>query len=298
MSEKPHGPSADAHGKSPDKGHAKSPDAQKAAAEKVTGDVKAVHDATHAAVAAHGNATKEPSGGFFEQWTQNIAAPWKRDSLPRPPNLSTVAKGVGTVAAVALPTVVLPAAGALFLGRKAWRTMKNIPPFRWIDRGVRAGASVAKEGARSLGRVASYPFRLAGRFGLNTLRSGKALILDPLREIINDVEAAINTRYFQDSKEHINVISSALFGIKALALKLGVEMPTYVFKEFWNHPIRTSLVAGGITGLLANAGGDPIVASQMLVNGIGQLFGVLTGSAPAVGVAAGGSSWLPSWLKL
>lgn len=278
----------------------KGAEAQKAAAEKVGAESKKAHDAAQAVVAtAPAQVEKEPSGGFLEQWGKDIARPWQEKPLPGLPALSTIGKGAALGAAVALPTLALPAAGAFVVGRGVWRQASKIPPFRWIDKGVRAGASAVGEGVNSIGKMAAYPFRFAGRLGLNTLRSGKALILDPVREGINDVEAAINAKYFKDTKEHINLISSALIGLKTLAIKVGYELPKGALKQFIDHPIRTTVGVGLTAGLLANAGWDPILASTKLVNGAGEFIQWLTGSAvksASTAAATGVSSLLPSWL--
>jgi hypothetical protein len=307
MSEKGRGPSAEASGTSLEtKAQVKDAhEKQIAAAQKISAETKKSHDAAQAAVAAAPAATsaqgtndKESSGGFMEKWGEDIARPWKEKPLPGLPALSTIGKGAALGAAVALPTLAIPAAGAFVVGRGVWRQAVKIPPFRWIDKGVRAGVSTVGEGVSSIGKMAAYPFRLGGRLALNTLRSGKALIVDPMREGINDLEAAINAKYFKDSKEHINLISSALFGIKSLAIKLGYELPAYIIKQLIDHPARTIIVGGLATGLLANAGWNPVLASTKLVNGVGEFFQWLTGSAAigAPAAAAGGSSWLPSWL--
>ena len=86
-----------------------------------------------------------------------------------------------TTAFVANPVATGVVGGGAYVGSKLWGKVNKYPPFSWADKAARGTYNVAKEGIGSTLRVASYPFRLAGKLSLNTMKT----VAIPIHYLVN-----------------------------------------------------------------------------------------------------------------
>jgi hypothetical protein len=183
---------------------------------------------------------------------------WK--PLPRP-DTRALKKTAVVGAAIVNPV----ATGAVAAGVFGWKKLAKFPPFSWADKGVRKGINMAKDGARSITKTATYPFRLTGALGANVLRvAGRAgykaldvTVLDMYRDI----------RELVDHKPGTNLLASALIGLKEAAYALAqypFKLVETIAKQLVTHPIKSTVAA--------LIGGAAIANPVGMVNGAAKLF--------------------------
>lgn len=210
---------------------------------------------------------KEPSIGEL----------WK--PLPRPDTNALKIAGITGAAIIApLPTAV---AGAGYLG---WKQLTKIPPFRWVDSGVKKGFSALSHVAGRTAHALTYPLRLSGAVGANILRvGGRGLynvldftLLEPYREITErlapsskeeDKEAELG----QGKDKGLHPLSIAyLLGHKFLweAPKTAIK---WYGKMWYKHPIFM---------FIAHMAGPEIISNISvpgIMKGIGEFWDLVKG---------------------
>lgn len=189
--------------------------------------------------------------------------------LPPLPSGRNLAKAAALGAAVAMPHVVPVAALGGYVASKAYGMAVRNTPLSYVDRGVRAATGFAVNGVKGAFEWASYPFRFAGRAGMNTLKLGAKAGVETVKfgvDIFEDIEKAINVKYKLP-------LSTDLPAQILLAMKnAAIATAKFPFQMLAKYPKTT--IATGILGLgfMANAGFDPILASANATKFAGEFI--------------------------
>lgn len=214
----------------------------------------------------------------------SLAETWK--PLPRPP-LRAIRNTVLTGAALAAPVLAVPAAAGWF----AWKKLSNVPPFRWVNNGVKRAASVAANAGSSALETATYLPRLGAALSMNTLRAGKHVVgrsLDAtVGELYRDLRAAINHKFA--FPEGTNLLAAIMMGVKRMLL-----LPKDVVKwyaDMWKaHPKLTLLGSIAIPWITLHGGwpavikwgGDVSVGILKIIQGIAGKIGTVPPVVPPI----------------
>lgn len=196
------------------------------------------------------------------------AREWDLKPIPHGPSKSDLIKTAGLGAAMVAPHLAV----AGYAGYKTYQLAAEHTPFKYVDTVIQKGGSMLWNGAKKLTDVVLAPFRgvrdtlkIPATIAMNTVRLGAkagANVLSFATDIVTDVETAINHQY--NLPEGTNWPAQIVIAAKGAAMSV-LGLPLYMLKNFPKTTIATGIIG---TGLLANAGWDPILASSNFVNGL------------------------------
>lgn len=188
--------------------------------------------------------------------------------LPKLPSISNLTKAAIVATFMAMPHAAPVAAVGGYAAAKTYKFAADHTPIGYLDRGAKKVGRFAWDGVKGAAEWGSYPFRLAGTLGLNTLKIGAKVAVEPIKfvdNLLEDLETIANTKMGTSSTvdlpAHIFVKGKNVLG----------SIIKFPFRMFEKYPKTT--IATGVLGLgvLANAGFDPIIASGNLVKFFGEL---------------------------
>jgi len=195
--------------------------------------------------------------------------PEEEEELPKPiftreglmtvpkPNVQRLKAG-----AVAASLAVVPfAAGPALALYKAYKWSAKYPPMRWVDTGVRRGASAVGTGIKGIAETAAYLPRVATALTVDTAIMGKRIagrtlnvITSPLRAVLGrsfNMVKGMRVPKFEGSRGFFG----NLFNDTVDAAATVVKSVTGVAESLLKHPIRTAIAAIIATSLYTDATG-------------------------------------------
>ncbi|OGJ56225.1 hypothetical protein A3D88_03040 [Candidatus Peribacteria bacterium RIFCSPHIGHO2_02_FULL_52_16] len=214
----------------------------------------------------------------------------KLQPLPRLPSVQTFGKAAMVGAFVPFPLFTTVVAGSLAV----WKKARKVPPFSWAEKGVRKTVSAGVEGVKSGASILSYPLRLAGTVGMNALTTvghvGYKVLDKTILEGYRDLRYAVNHHYkLKDphSGEEVNLLSAALFGLKAAGIRLVAfpfQLTKIVAESMGKHPVAWGVGCLACLGALASANFSPIIAATNVGNAVASAWQLIMSKIAAIPV--------------
>ena len=205
------------------------------------------------------------------------------------PSGGTMLKAGATLAVVANPIVGVPAVAGAWGIKKLYGWGRTLPMLRNIDSGVRAVASTAWEGTKSIGSVLISPARVA----LNVGRAGVEAIRRTLDATLGEILRDLGHLELSDALvAPLKGIKNLLVGTVKVSADFIMKIPDMlkaVLTQLASHPVRTALGGAIVLGALSDpAAVIPILdkATDAIITLIKWIPAALGKLAPAAAALA------------